>query len=223
MIHVQCPRCQTRFTTSDANLGKTGQCPKCGNPIKVQPSAAPSSPSGGGEDGGGAASGDATSETDAAQEAAMADSALGAARRHAAQASSAGEAGAEAPAAPPEMARPGPAEPPAEADEAAAAEPPPAERAAPESPAAETAAETAALPEGKSKTVALVLCIFLGWTGAHRFYMGSWGWGLVILGLDLTCLGGAIFILIDIIKLATMDKADFQDRYNEQVVEPFTF
>ena len=37
MIHVSCPRCNTQFTTSDANAGKTGQCPKCGNPLRVPP------------------------------------------------------------------------------------------------------------------------------------------------------------------------------------------
>ena len=35
MIHVICPRCQKRFSTSDANAGKTGRCPQCGNPIRV--------------------------------------------------------------------------------------------------------------------------------------------------------------------------------------------
>lgn len=37
MIHVICSRCSARFTTSDANAGKTGQCPKCGNALRIPP------------------------------------------------------------------------------------------------------------------------------------------------------------------------------------------
>ena len=33
----------------------------------------------------------------------------------------------------------------------------------------------------KSKPVATLLGIFLGGFGAHKFYMGSWGWGIVYL------------------------------------------
>jgi TM2 domain-containing membrane protein YozV len=205
MIHVQCPRCQTRFTTSDANAGKTGQCPKCGNPIKVQ-AAAPSRPPGG------SAPAPGDQEPGGPPAEAVADSALGAARRHAAQAS----AGGAQPSAP--AARPAPQPPPP--SRPAPAEPAP-EQEAPEE--VERVDETAPIQEGKSKTVALVLCIFLGAIGTHRFYMGSWGWGLVIMGLNLTCIGGAIFALVDIIRLAVMDKADFQDRYGERVVRPFTF
>jgi TM2 domain-containing membrane protein YozV len=173
MIRVTCPRCNTRFTTSDANAGKTGQCPKCGNPIRVPKGGSP--------------------EPEPAEEAAGAP----------------------------------PADPPAAA-EAARPAPRPAPRPRPEpapepAEAAPTPDETAALPMAKSKTVALLLCIFLGVLGAHRFYMGSWGWGLVILGLDLTCIGGPIFALVDIIRLALMDRAEFEERYSETVVQPFTF
>ena len=37
MIHVICLKCQTRFTTSDTNAGKTGRCPKCNSPLRVPP------------------------------------------------------------------------------------------------------------------------------------------------------------------------------------------
>lgn len=33
----------------------------------------------------------------------------------------------------------------------------------------------------KSKAAATLWCIFLGGFGAHKFYMGSWGWGIVYL------------------------------------------
>ena len=48
----------------------------------------------------------------------------------------------------------------------------------------------------KSNTVALLLCIFLGWLGAHRFYVGKIGTGI----LSLVTLGGlGIWNLIDLI------------------------
>jgi TM2 domain-containing membrane protein YozV len=39
-------------------------------------------------------------------------------------------------------------------------------------------------PGSKSKAAATLWAIFLGGFGAHKFYMGSWGWGIVYL---LTC------------------------------------
>lgn len=43
---------------------------------------------------------------------------------------------------------------------------------------------TVARPRSKSKAAATLWAILLGGFGAHKFYMGSWGWGLVYL---LTC------------------------------------
>ena len=52
----------------------------------------------------------------------------------------------------------------------------------------------------KSKTIALILCIFLGYLGAHYFYVGRIGRGLVALfTLDFFLIGW----IIDIIKIAT--------------------
>ena len=50
----------------------------------------------------------------------------------------------------------------------------------------------------KSKTTALLLCIFLGYFGAHRFYTGSMGIGIAQL---LTGGGCGIWTLIDFIML----------------------
>jgi len=181
MIHVQCPRCKTRFTTSDANAGKIGQCPKCKQPIHVSKAETQASP---------------------------------------------------APAATPAEASParptyGPLAAPSPEPEAPAKASPPAPDAAPvpPGPAPEPAAveKTVPLPVGKSRKVALLLCIFLGMLGAHRFYMGSWGYGLVILGLNLTCLGSLAFVVIDVIRLAGMDDDEFQSRYGERAVEPMTY
>ena len=52
----------------------------------------------------------------------------------------------------------------------------------------------------KSRLVALLLCFFLGWLGAHRFYVGKVGTGIL---MPLT-LGGffGIWVLVDLIFIA---------------------
>jgi len=230
MIRVQCPRCKTRFTTGDANAGKTGRCPKCGNPIQVPhpgTDAASSRPSGRTSAAGktGARTSASSAGAGAATGEAAADSALGEARRHADQAPAAGAARPEAPATKPPPPSQPPSKPPADV------KPAPSETAPETGPASGQAAPEGKAPQaptpagvvGKSKTIALVLCILIGPMGAHRFYMGAWGYGLVILALNLTCLGSLVFTVVDVIRLAAMDNATFQARYGERVVQPFTF
>ena len=52
----------------------------------------------------------------------------------------------------------------------------------------------------KSKVVALVLCLFLGCLGVHRFYVGKIGSGLVQLFTGGLC---GIWALIDLICICT--------------------
>ena len=52
----------------------------------------------------------------------------------------------------------------------------------------------------KNNTTALLLCIFLGGLGVHRFYVGKAGTGVLYL-----CTGGVLGIgwIIDIVRIAT--------------------
>lgn len=52
----------------------------------------------------------------------------------------------------------------------------------------------------KSKMVALLLCIFLGGLGIHRFYVGKIGTGIIWL-LTGRCFG--IGYIVDIVMIAT--------------------
>lgn len=60
----------------------------------------------------------------------------------------------------------------------------------------------------KNKMVALLLCIFLGYLGIHRFYVGKTGTGILYL---LT--GGLVGIgwIIDIITIAS---GSFKDQFH---------
>ena len=51
----------------------------------------------------------------------------------------------------------------------------------------------------RSRLAAALLCFFLGWIGAHRFYVGKTGTGLLMV---LTLGGFGIWSLIDLILIA---------------------
>lgn len=67
---------------------------------------------------------------------------------------------------------------------------------------------------GKKKVTAGVLGILLGGIGVHKFYLGSWGWGLVYL-LFCWIYVPAVIGLIEGILYLTMDEAQFDAKYNK--------
>lgn len=67
---------------------------------------------------------------------------------------------------------------------------------------------------GKSKTTAALLALLLGALGAHRFYLGSWGIGLLYLALLLIPGVGLIPALVEAIRFFAMSPTQFDDRYN---------
>lgn len=69
-------------------------------------------------------------------------------------------------------------------------------------------------PEGKSQLVALLLCIFLGYIGIHRFYLGYTTIGI----LQIITLGGCgIWALIDLIRIITGDLKPKDGEYAEKL------
>jgi len=69
----------------------------------------------------------------------------------------------------------------------------------------------------KNTLVALLLCIFLGTLGVHRFYVGKIGTGFAVLGVAIVTLGigGAVWAIVDIIAIA---RSKFQDKAGATLV-----
>ena len=65
-----------------------------------------------------------------------------------------------------------------------------------------------------SRTVTLLLCIFLGGFGAHHFYVGRSGSGVLLLLLSWFCGIGFIWVLIDFIMILT---GSFPDSFGRMV------
>lgn len=87
-----------------------------------------------------------------------------------------------------------------------------------------------------------LLALFLGFFGAHRFYMGAWGWGLVqLLGVPMVIgilfalvppLGGLLyfaafaFIVVESIRYIWMSDVEFDAKvlaYQAARPGPFAF
>ena len=67
-------------------------------------------------------------------------------------------------------------------------------------------------PGQKSKSTDTLLNLFLGTAGAHKFYMGAWGWGIIYLVLCLTFFLAwipAIASLVEVIRTILMTDDEF--------------
>jgi hypothetical protein len=64
-------------------------------------------------------------------------------------------------------------------------------------------------PSDRNRLTALLLCVFLGWLGAHRFYVGKIGTGLIWL-FTFAFLG--IGVIYDLIIIATGEFRDDRER-----------
>jgi len=79
----------------------------------------------------------------------------------------------------------------------------------------------------KSKWVAGLLAIFLGGIGAHKYYMGSWGWGIVFPAatIILACVNlgivTGIIAFIEGIMFLVMSEETFEEKYPPETVHPF--
>lgn len=67
---------------------------------------------------------------------------------------------------------------------------------------------------GKSQLVALLLCIFIGVLGIHRFYLGYTGIGILMLLTGGVC---GILALIDLIRIITGDLKPRNGDYSEKL------
>jgi TM2 domain-containing membrane protein YozV len=69
----------------------------------------------------------------------------------------------------------------------------------------------------KSRLAALLLCFFLGALGAHRFYVGKIGTGVLML---LTIGGFGLWILVDLIMIVVGSFTDQEGRRVFRWTEP---
>lgn len=65
---------------------------------------------------------------------------------------------------------------------------------------------------GKSRVTAIVLALLLGGIGAHKFYLGRPGWGIIYLLFFWTFIPAIIAFIEAILYLLTSD-ADFRRKY----------
>ena len=78
------------------------------------------------------------------------------------------------------------------------------------------------LNRGKRKTPAGILALLLGGAGAHKFYLGNWGIGIVYLASCYFAPGvSAVIGIIEAIRIFTLSDAAFNEKYNYRNLKPF--
>lgn len=74
----------------------------------------------------------------------------------------------------------------------------------------------------KSKIVAILLALLLGGIGAHKFYVGSWGWGIVYIVLFVCIPFLSLFVFVEIIRYLTLSSDEFKHKV-ASLHGPFSF
>ncbi len=77
-----------------------------------------------------------------------------------------------------------------------------------------------AIPGAKNKTTAGILALLLGGLGIHKFYLGSWGWGIVYILCCWTYIPAILGVIEGIIYLTT-DDYTFQAKYSPATQSAF--
>lgn len=75
----------------------------------------------------------------------------------------------------------------------------------------------------KKRMTAALLAIFLGGFGIQKYYLGSWGWGIVftVVGLCTWGIVSGIASLVDGIMYLSMSEAAFAENYSNATLSPF--
>ena len=73
----------------------------------------------------------------------------------------------------------------------------------------------------KSKVTAIILALLLGAFGGHKFYLGSWGWGIIYLIFCWTWIP-AIIAVIEIIRYVVLSDDEFEEKA-AKLSGPFSF
>ena len=96
--------------------------------------------------------------------------------------------------------------------------PPPPSRA----PVTSLGYSGAAVRPPVKKATLVLIALFLGGVGIHKFYTGNWGWGVVYVLFCWTFLTVPI-ALVELIRYITLDEATLQQKYQQVAGKPFGF
>lgn len=89
-------------------------------------------------------------------------------------------------------------------------------------PLGKSALQASTKKGAKTKTAATLWALFLGALGAHKFYLGAWGWGLVYLIFCWTYIP-LILAIVETVRYVTLSDESFQERYAKLGDGPFEF
>lgn len=89
-------------------------------------------------------------------------------------------------------------------------------------PLGKTPAQSNTTKEPKNKTAATLFAFFLGAFGAHKFYLGAWGWGLLYLVFCWTYIP-LLLAIVETVRYIVLKDEDFQERYAQLPGGAFDF